>query len=184
MDQECHYLQTHIMVSLVCGIVISFPYILFEIWRFVKPALNPNEKTSARGVVFSGSALFSICIAFGYFFIAPVSVEFLGNYSVCVVIQNQIGLNSYITLVATIVLACGLIFQLPLIVYFLTKMGILTPEFMKKYRKHAVIVTLILSAIITPPDISSQILVSIPILFLYEISIFISKIVVKRMDSA
>ena len=176
--------MTHIMVSVVCGIVVSFPYILFEIWRFVKPALSSNEKSSARGVVFSGSHLFTIGIAFGYYVIAPLSVQFLGNYRVSDLIQNQIGLNSYITTVATIVLACGLVFQLPLIVYFLTKMGILTPEFMKSYRKHAVVVTLILAAIITPPDISSQILVAIPILFLYEISIFISKMVVKKADSA
>ncbi|MEQ9063011.1 MAG: twin-arginine translocase subunit TatC [Vicingaceae bacterium] len=174
--------MTHILVSIVCGIVVSFPYLLFEVWRFVQPALTSNERTSARGVVFAGSMLFSIGILFGYFVIAPLSVQFLGNYRVSELIQNQISLNSYITTVATIILACGLIFQLPLMVYFLTKMGVLTPEFMKTYRKHAVVVTLILSAIITPPDISSQILVSIPILFLYEISIFISRMVVKRMD--
>jgi len=176
--------MTHIMVSVVCGIVVAFPYILFEMWRFIQPALNPNEKNSARGVVFSGSLLFSVGIAFGYFVIAPLSVQFLGNYRVSELIENTISLNSYITTVATIVLACGMIFQLPLIVYFLSKMGILTPEFMRSYRKHALVVTLILSAIITPPDISSQILVSIPILILYEISIFISKIVVNRMKDA
>ena len=176
--------MTHIIVSLVVGVIAAFPYILFEIWRFVRPALTSGEKTSARGVVFSGSFLFLTGVFFGYFVIAPLSVQFLGNYTVSAAIQNQISLNSYITTVSTIVLACGIIFQLPLMVYFLTKMGILTPEIMKKYRKHAVVLTLILSAIITPPDVSSQILVSIPILILYEISIFISKLVIKREEKA
>ena len=174
--------MTHIMVSVVSGIIIAFPYILYEIWRFVKPALTSGEKNSARGVVFSGSVLFMLGITFGYVMIAPLSVQFLGNYTVSELIQNQISLNSYITTVATIVLACGLVFQLPLMVYFLTRMGILTPQFMKAYRRHAVVVTLILSAIITPPDISSQILVAIPILLLYEVSIYISKMVVRKMD--
>ena len=172
--------MTHIMVSLVVGIVVAFPYLLFEIWSFVRPALSSGEKTSARGVVFSGSFLFTSGILFGYYVIAPLSVQFLGNYTVSSTIHNQISLNSYITTISTIVLACGMIFQLPLMVYFLSKMGILTPESMRKYRKHAVVLTLILSAIITPPDVSSQILVSIPILFLYEFSIFISRMVVRK----
>ena len=174
--------MTHIVVSLVVGVIAAFPYILFEIWRFVKPALSKNEKTSARGVVFSGSVLFMTGVLFGYYVIAPLSVQFLGNYTVSDYIQNQISLNSYITTVSTIVLACGIIFQLPLMVYFLTKMGILTPEAMKQYRKLAVIFTLILAAIITPPDVSSQILVAIPILLLYEISIMISRMVIKREE--
>ena len=172
--------MTHILVSLIAGIVLSFPYLLFEIWRFVKPALMSEEKSSARGVVFSGSFLFLMGILFGYFLIAPLSVQFLGNYRVSEMIQNQIALNSYITTVSTIVLACGIIFQLPMLVYFLTKMGVITPKFMKQYRRHALVVTLIISAIITPPDISSQILVCIPIMFLYEVSIFISKLVIKK----
>ena len=139
-----------------------------------------DEKSSAKGVVFSGSFLFITGILFGYYLIAPLSVQFLGNYRVSEMIENQIALNSYITTVSTIVLACGIIFQLPMMVYFLTKMGVITPQFMKQYRKHAVVVTLIISAIITPPDISSQILVCIPILFLYEVSIFISKMVIKK----
>jgi len=172
--------MTHILVSLVVGLIVSFPYLLFEIWRFIGPALSSGERTSAKGVVFFGSFLFMTGIIFGYYLIAPLSVQFLGNYKVSELIQNQISLNSYITTISTIVLACGIIFQLPLMVYFLTKMGILTPDIMKKYRKHAAVVTLILAAIITPPDISSQVLVAIPIVVLYEISIFISKLVIKK----
>lgn len=176
--------MTHIVVSLVVGVVVAFPYILFEVWRFVKPALTSGEKNSARGVVFFGSLLFSIGILFGYYVISPLSVQFLGNYRVSDLIQNQISLNSYITTISTIVLACGIVFQLPLLVFFMTKMGILTPEFMKKYRKHAVILTLILAAIITPPDVSSQILVAIPIMLLYEVSIFISRLVIKKENAS
>lgn len=174
--------KTHIVVSLVVGFIFSFPYLLFETWSFIKPALTINEKSSARGVVFAGSFLFLTGVAFGYYLISPLSVQFLGNYSVSETIQNQISINSFITTMSTVVLACGIVFQLPLMVYFLTKMGIISPEFMKKYRKHAIVVTLILSAIITPPDISSQLLVSVPIFFLYEISIFISRVVIRRQE--
>lgn len=172
--------MTHIIVSLVVGIIAAFPYLLYETWRFVKPALTSGEKISARGVVFSGSFLFMTGVLFGYYVIAPLSVQFLGNYQVSSAIQNQISLNSYITTVSTIVLACGIIFQLPLMVYFLTKMGIITPSMMRSYRKHAAVFTLILAAIITPPDVSSQILVAIPVIFLYEFSILISRMVIKR----
>ena len=119
-------------------------------------------------------------ILFAYYLIAPLTVQFLGNYQVSERVAINITINSYITTVSTVILACGIVFQLPLMVYFLSKMGILTPEFMRKYRKHAIVITLILSAIITPPDISSQILVSLPILLLYEVSIFISASVNKR----
>lgn len=172
--------MTHVVVSLVVGIIAAFPYILFESWQFIKPALNKNEKSSARGVVFSGTFLFMTGILFGYFVIAPLSVQFLGNYRVSELIQSQISISSYITTVSTIVLACGLIFEMPLIVFFLSKMGILSPEVMKKYRKIAAVVTLIIAAIITPPDITSQILVAIPMLLLYEFSILISKLVLKK----
>ncbi|MGB0888114.1 MAG: twin-arginine translocase subunit TatC [Vicingaceae bacterium] len=170
----------HIMVSLVSGIILAFPYILFEIWRFITPALAKKEKRNALGLVFSGSILFSLGILFGYFFVSPLSVQFLGNYTVSSQVQNQITLGSFISTVTTVTLVCGLVFQLPLIVYFLSKLGLLTPEFMRKYRKHAVVITLVLSAIITPPDVSSQVLLTIPLLILYEFSIYISKMVEKK----
>jgi sec-independent protein translocase protein TatC len=172
----------HIMVSLVSGVILAFPYILFEIWRFITPALAKKEKRNALGLVFSGSILFILGILFGYYFVSPLSVQFLGNYTVSDQVQNQITLGSFISTVTTVTLVCGLVFQLPLIVYFLSKLGLLTPEFMRKYRKHAVVVTLVLSAIITPPDISSQVLLTIPLLILYEFSIYVSKMVGKKKE--
>ena len=170
----------HIMTSIIAGVIIAFPYILFEIWRFITPALEKKEKKKALGLVFSGSILFILGILFGYYCVSPLSVQFLGNYTVSDQVQNQIKLGSFISTVTTVTLVCGLVFQLPLIVYFLSKLGLLTPAFMRKYRKHAVVVTLVLSAIITPPDISSQVLLTIPLLILYEFSIYISKIVEKN----
>jgi len=170
----------HIMTSIIAGIIVAFPYILFEIWRFITPALEKKEKKKALGLVFSGSILFILGILFGYYCVSPLSVQFLGNYTVSDQVQNQIKLGSFISTVTTVTLVCGLVFQLPLIVYFLSKLGLLTPTFMRTYRKHAVVVTLILSAIITPPDISSQVLLTIPLLILYEFSIYISKMVEKN----
>jgi len=170
----------HIIVSLVAGLIAAFPYFLYEVWRFIKPALKKKEKNFARGMVFWGSFLFMCGVAFGYYVITPLSVQFLGGYTVSDFVYNQINLRSYISTVTTITLACGLIFQLPIVVYFLSKLGIVTPELMKKYRRHSVIAVLILAAIITPPDISSQVLVALPLFILYEISILVSRAVVGK----
>ncbi len=170
----------HILVSVVAALVISFPYILYELWRFIKPALKKSEKNYAKGIVFWGSLLFLTGVAFGYYVITPMSVQFLGGYRVSDLVHNQISLKSYISTVSTITLATGLIFQLPIVVYFLSKVGLVTPHLMKTYRRHAIIAVLILSAIITPPDITSQVLVSIPLVILYEISIIISRAVAKK----
>jgi sec-independent protein translocase protein TatC len=170
----------HIIVSIVAGIIVAFPYILYELWRFIKPALKKSEKNYAKGIVFWGSLLFLSGVAFGYYVITPMSVQFLGGYRVSEMVNNQISLKSYISTVTTITLACGLIFQLPIVVYFLSKVGLVTPHLMKTYRRHAIIAVLILSAIITPPDISSQVLVSIPLVILYEVSILISRAVVRK----
>ncbi|MEQ8909114.1 MAG: twin-arginine translocase subunit TatC [Vicingaceae bacterium] len=170
----------HILVSFVAGVIVSFPYLLFEFWQFINPALKQGEKSYARGLVFFGSLLFLTGVAFGYYLITPLSVQFLGGYRVSELVLNQISLKSYITTVTTITLACGVLFQLPIIVYFLSKAGLVTPQLMRTYRRHAIITVLILAAIITPPDITSQVLVAIPLVFLYEISILISKAVVKK----
>ena len=173
---------THILVSVIAGFIISFPYVFWEIWRFIKPALMPEELKYTRGIVFFTSLLFGIGVLFGYYIISPLSVNFLGSYTISDEVFNQISLTSFITTVATITLASGLLFELPIVVFFFSKIGVLTPEFMRAYRKHAYIVILILSAVITPPDISSQILISIPIFLLYEISIYISKVTVARQE--
>jgi len=170
----------HIIVSIVAGIIAAFPYILYEVWRFIKPALKKGEQNYARGLVFWGSFLFLSGVSFGYYLITPLSVQFLGGYTVSDIVSNQISLRSYISTVTTITLSCGLVFQLPIIVYFLSRLGFVTPKLMKTYRRHAIIAVLLLSAIITPPDISSQVLVSLPLLLLYEISIWISRMVEKR----
>jgi sec-independent protein translocase protein TatC len=165
----------HIMVSLIAGFVVSFPYVFWEFWRFIVPALYSKEKRHARGAVFYSSLLFLLGVTFGYFVIVPLSVHFLGSYSVSEQVTNQINLISYVSTVASVVLAAGIIFELPILVYFLSKAGLVTPSFLKKYRKHSLVLILALSAIITPPDIFSQVLVAFPLIFLYEIGIGISR---------
>lgn len=174
--------STHIWVSLIAGFILAFPYVLWEVWRFIKPGLRDSEKRYSRGILFFASILFLMGVLFGYFLIAPLSVQFLGTYRVSTEVTNFIELNSFITTVSTVTLATGLIFELPIIVYFLARLGLLTPEWMRTYRKHAFVLILILSAIITPPDISSQVLVCLPIIGLYEISIKICARVVKRQQ--
>lgn len=175
---------THISVSLVAGIIVSFPYIFYEFWCFIKPALYSKEKKHARGSIFYTSFLFALGVLFGYYVITPLSVHFLGSYSVSEQVMNQINLKSYISSVTSIVLASGVIFELPVLIFFLSKIGLVSPDFLKKYRKHSVVLILILSAIITPPDIFSQVLVCLPLMLLYEIGIKISKKVQKNQEAA
>ena len=172
--------MTHIMISIVTGIVVAFPYIFYEFWRFISPAFYANERSYTRGAVFYCSVLFLIGIAFGYYIISPLSVNFLGNYMVSPDVANKIQLMSYIGTITSIVLANGILFELPVLVFFLTKIGLLTPEFLKKYRRHALVIILAISAIITPPDIFSQILVCFPLIILYEIGIVISRKIIKK----
>jgi sec-independent protein translocase protein TatC len=166
--------STHIMVSMIAGLIVAFPYVLWEMWRFITPGLEDKEVRYARGLVFWGSLLFIMGVLFGYYLIAPLSVNFFVNYTVSADVLNNFSLSTFITTVTTVVLAAGLVFELPLIVYFLSKVGVVTPDFLRTYRKHFVVIALVLSAIITPPDIFSQILVTIPLMILYEISIRIS----------
>ena len=172
--------SAHLLTSFYAGFILAFPYVFWEIWRFVLPALKEKEAKVSRGIVFFSSLLFLTGVIFGYFVIAPLSINFLGSYQVSQTVANQISLTSFIGTVTTISLANGIIFELPILVYFLTKIGLLTPQFMRTYRRHAMVITLILSAIITPPDITSQVLVSFPLIILYEISIQISKAIVKK----
>lgn len=174
--------SAHIMVSLIGGFIVAFPYVFWEIWQFLVPALYSNEKKYARGSVFFSSLLFMLGVLFGYYIIVPLSVHFLGSYQVSENVPNQINLVSYMSTVASIVLACGVIFELPILVFFLTKAGLVTPEFLRKYRRHSLVVILLLSAIITPPDIFSQILVAFPLIGLYELGITISRRIVRKQD--
>jgi len=167
--------KMHIIVSIVLGAIIAFPYIFYEFWRFLQPALYDNERKYSRGAVFFSSLLFLLGVLFGYFVIVPLSVHFLGTYQVSEYVTNQIDLKSYIATVTSVAFAAGVIFELPILVYFLSKAGVVNPPFLRKYRKHSIVVILTLSAIITPPDIFSQILVCLPLIVLYEVSIKISK---------
>lgn len=168
-----------IWTAILGGFIISFPYVIFELWRFISPAMHQKERKHSRGFIIISSFLFFLGVLFGYYIICPLSINFLANYSISTKVDNQIDIGSYIGLVRASVLASGLIFELPIIIYFLTKVGLVTPEFLRKYRKYALVIVLILSAIITPPDIASQIIVAIPILVLYQVSIYISKLVIK-----
>ena len=173
----------HIVVSLVAGIVIAFPYIFWEFWRFIVPALYDKERKTARGAVFYTSLLFILGVLFGYYIICPLSVNFLGNYKVSESVVSAPTLRSYVQTITSVVLAAGLVFQLPILVYFLSKVGLVTPDFLKKYRRHSVIVIVTLSAIITPPDVFSQVLVALPLMVLYEIGIAISKRIMRERDA-
>lgn len=170
----------HMYISVVAGLVVAAPYILYEFWRFVKPALHSSEKKHSRGAVLASSGLFILGVMFSYFIIVPLTINFFGTYQISESVVNQINLNSYISTIVSVTLATGLVFELPILVYFLTKIGILTPSFMKKTRKYMLIIVLTLSAIITPPDVFSQILVSLPLFLLYEVSIRISSRVYRK----
>ena len=169
-----------IWTAILGGFIISFPYVIYQLWKFISPGLHQNERKHSKGFIIISSLLFFIGILFGYYIVTPLSINFLANYSISTMVDNQIDIGSYIALVRSSVLASGLIFELPIIIYFLTKIGLVTPEFLRKYRKYALIIVLILSAIITPPDIASQVIVAIPILILYQVSIYISKIVIRN----
>lgn len=169
-----------IWTSITAGFVIAFPYIIYQFWSFISPGLHKNERKHSRGFIIISSFLFFTGVLFGYYIVTPLSINFLANYNISDVVDNQIDISSYIALVRSSAIASGLIFELPIVIYFLTKIGLVTPTILKKYRKFALVIVLILSAIITPPDIASQIIVAIPILMLYQVSIYISKIVVKN----
>ncbi|WP_435577761.1 twin-arginine translocase subunit TatC [Gilvibacter sp.] len=172
--------SAHIWTSITAGFIVAFPYVLYEFWRFISPGLKENERRTSRGFILIASFLFFLGVLFGYYVVTPLSINFLGSYKVSEEVFNQFTLESYIGLVRSATVACGLIFELPIIIYFLTKIGLVTPQFLRNYRKYSLVLVLILSAIITPPDIASQIVVAVPILVLYEISIYISKAVVKK----
>lgn len=170
----------HIMASFIMGLMIAFPYVAWEVWRFIKPGLQVKERKYSRGAVAAISILFFFGVMFGYYVITPWMVYFLANYSISDMVVNEFDITSYVSTVVMLVFGSGLLFQLPVVIYFLTKMGIVTPEFLRKYRKHSIIIILIVAAIVTPPDPLSQMLITIPLYLLFEISILISASVAKR----
>ena len=168
-------------IAIIAGIIIGLPYVLWEVWRFIKPALKDKEKKASTSFIFSATALFLAGVLFAYYIIVPLMVNFLGNYKVSEMVENNFTMDSYIDTITTLTVATGIVFELPIIVFFLTKFGIMTPQFMRKYRKHAIVVILIVAGVITPsPDVTSQLLVAFPLYFLYEASIFVSMFEMKR----
>ena len=172
--------MTHVIVSFVAGLIVGFPYLFWEIWRFIKPGLRTKERKASRGATFSVSILFILGVLFGYFVISPISVRFFATYEISSSLNNEWDLSSYINTVTMIVVGCGMLFQLPVIVFFLTKAGIVSSALMKAYRKHAIIVILVLGAIVTPPDPFSQVLIAMPLMMLYQMSIVIAKRIERR----
>lgn len=166
--------------AFVIGLILAFPYVFWEIWRFVKPGLHIKERLVTRGAVFWVTFLFTLGILFGYYVLCPMSIWFFSSYTISDVIVNEFDITSYVQTIVALVFGSGLLFQLPVVVYFLTKIGILTPQFMRKYRKHAVVIILILAALITPPDPLSQTIIALPLYILYEVSIFVSAGVLRR----
>ena len=153
----------HITSSFVIGLICAFPYAFWEIWRFVKPGLYEKERKAASGATFYVSLLFFIGVVFGYFVVTPISINFLSNYQIDPSILNEFDIISYVSTITTLVLACALLFQLPIVVYFATKAGLVSSILLKNYRKHSIIVILMLSAVLTPPDPFSQVLIAIPL---------------------
>jgi sec-independent protein translocase protein TatC len=166
-------MNADIMVCIIGGIIIAFPWIIYQLWQFIKPGLKAKEVKAVNGLVFFVSLLFFAGVAFGYYLLAPLSIQFLGSYTFGDVEQIPT-LLSYLKLTTSLVFGTGLLFQLPVLIYFLARIGLVSSAFLKKYRRHAFVVNLIVAAILTPPDVTSQILVSLPILLLYEVSIYVA----------
>ena len=165
-----------ITISFIVGLAFAFPYAFWEVWRFIKPGLKITEKNAARGAVFFVSMLFMIGLLFGYYVASPLAINFLANWQLSPQIKNQYDITSYIGILATLSLGCALMFQMPMIAYVLSKVGVLTPSFMRTFRKHAWVVILVVAGIITPsPDVYSQLLVAFPLVILYEVSILVSQ---------
>jgi sec-independent protein translocase protein TatC len=170
----------NLMLAIVGGIVMAFPYIFYQIWGFVKPGLKQNEMKAVRGIVWFVSFLFFVGIAFGYYVIAPLTVQFFGNWKMSQDIDNVITIGSYLKTIISTIFFTGLLFLLPVVIYIFSKLGVITPAWLRKYRKHSFVAILILAAVITPPDVWTQVIVSVPIILLYELGIVLSKAVEKK----
>jgi sec-independent protein translocase protein TatC len=170
------------MMALIGGLILAFPFVFYQIWSFVKPGLKQNETKTVSGIVGFVSVLFFMGISVGYYIVAPLSVQFLGNWKMSKDITTDIAINSYLSVVMYTIFFTGLFFLLPVVILIFSKLGMVTPAFLKKYRKHAFVIVLIISAIITPPDLFTQVIVSIPILLLYEFGITISRRIEKKRN--
>ena len=172
--------STNLMMALIGGLILAFPFVFYQLWGFIKPGLKQSEVKTVRGIVGFVSVLFFVGILFGYYVVAPLSVQFLGNWQMTEAIENNITINSYLKTIISTVFFTGLLFLLPVVILIFSRLGIVTSDFLKKYRKHSFVAVLIISAIITPPDLFTQIVVSIPILLLYEFGILIARRIEKK----
>ena len=165
---------SHIHLALMAALVVSLPYIFWEAWGFLKPALHPHERKYTKNIVFYSSILLLIGVCFGYFIVTPLSVQFFGTYQISDAIENNIYLSSYLEMVVKTTFYTGILFQLPIFIYLLTKIELVNAELLRKYRRHAFLGILLIAALLTPPDFITQIIVGIPLFFLYELSIWVS----------
>ncbi|MEM7103433.1 MAG: twin-arginine translocase subunit TatC [Bacteroidota bacterium] len=173
---------THIKVALLGGLVVAFPFVFWEFWKFIKPGLHKKEVKTTRGIVFVCSLLFTFGVAFGYFIISPFAVNFLAGYEISGV-KNTVTISSMVNYMIMFTVPTGLAFELPLVVYYLSKLGLVTPEGMRSYRKHAFVTILVVAAVITPPDVITQFLIGVPLYILYELSIYISAREARRFEA-
>ncbi len=167
--------MTHLYISFMTGVILAAPYIIYQFWKFIEPALYEHEKKNTSTTVIVSSALFLTGVAFSYFLIVPLALNFFGSYHVSAQVANQIALGSYISMVVSVTFSIGVVFELPVIIFFLAKADLISIEFLKKNRKYMLVIVLIMSAIITPPDVFSQIMVTVPLMILYEFSILVAK---------
>jgi len=173
----------HIIISLVTGIILGFPFVLYQLWLFVKPALNPKELKYARGALFYISALFLLGVLFGYYIILPLTINFLANYQLSSEIKNQITIASYISTATWLPISSGIVFELPILIYYLARIGLITAGFLRKNRKYSIILILLIAGIITPTtDMFTQVVVALPLYALYEVSITIASRIQKKQD--
>jgi sec-independent protein translocase protein TatC len=169
---------------LICGVILSMPYTIHCLWTFVAPGLLPKERRYISRIVFFTSFCFFAGVVFGYFILLPAALNFFSSFGTQNIDLN-IALDQYVSFMLALLLGAGLVFELPMISYFLSKMGILTPAFMRKYRRHAIVVIFIISAVVTPtPDMVTQTLLALPMFVLYEVSIFVSKYSQKKVSSS
>ena len=175
---------THLLVSFIAGFIIAFPYVLWEVWRFIAPGLHPSERGQLRGIVWFASFLFLTGVLFGYYLLAPLSIQFFGSYQVSGIVENAVALDSYISMITSVTVWTGVVFELPLLILFLTRAGIVEPSMLRNYRRHAFVGILVIAAVLTPPDVVSQLIVSGPLMLLYEGSILLSARTVRKMKAS
>lgn len=169
---------------IIIGAIIASPYFIYQIWAFIEPALESGEKIKTFLNAMFITFFFMLGVSFGYLILVPFAVQFFTQFVIADMIANEFDINEYFTSVAMWTLSCGIIFQIPVVSYFMSRVGLLTPEFMKAYRRHAIIAAMVVSAFLTPPDPVSQVMIALPLILLYQFAIFLSKIAIKKRKKA